>query len=107
MDRLDWVAIVGLFTVVALSPGVERPVLAAALAGLFCSVAIWRLYGGHPWETIAWLVWTVAAVALVVVPPGPVAFVVVLPILLVGAGVLFASRRSLLPPIWTKPSASD
>ncbi|WP_290814255.1 hypothetical protein [Halovivax sp.] len=106
LDRLDLVAIGGILSIVALSPVLERPFLAAILAGFLLSVSTWRLYGGRPAESIAWLIWAGAAVTLVVVPPGPVAVAGVAVALLVGAALLFASRRarSLLAEAHAEPA---
>ena len=106
LDRLDVVSIVGILFLVVLSPVLERPVLAALLAGFCCSVAIWRLYTGRPVESAAWVVWAIAAVALVVVPPGSVAFATAVVAFLIGAALLFASRRALaaIADVTTEPA---
>ncbi|WP_320443103.1 hypothetical protein [Halosolutus halophilus] len=46
-DRQDGIAIVGLSFVA------DPAVLSAALGGLLLSIAVWRLYGGKPWEALA------------------------------------------------------
>lgn len=91
-DRLDLMAIVGILSVAVLSPVLDRPFLAAILAGFFLSVSAWRLYGGRPGESVAWIVWAGAAGGLVVLPPGLVASTGVVVAFLGGAAVLFASR---------------
>ena len=96
LDRLDVVSIVGILLLVGLSPALERPILAALLAGFCSSVAIWRLYTGRPAESAAWVVWAMAAIALVVVPPGSIVFAIAVVAFLIGAALLFASRRALI-----------
>ena len=97
LDRLDVVTLASIMVLVGLSPQVTRPVLAAVLGGLFCSLSIWRLYGGRPWEALAWLVWTGAAIALVVLPHGPIAIVGVLALIVLGTGLLVVGRLSMVP----------
>lgn len=100
LDRQDGIAIVGFATIVGLSFVADPAVLSAALGGFLLSIAVRRLYGGKPWEALAWLAWVGAAVAPVLAP-GRVAFTVLfLGPLLVGVGLFVASRFELLPSIW-------
>ncbi|WP_121742183.1 hypothetical protein [Natronorubrum halophilum] len=100
LDRQDGVAVVGFAAIVGLSLVAEPTLLSAALGGFLLSIAVWRLYDGKPWEALAWLAWVGAAVAPVLAP-GEIAFAALFfgP-LLVGVGLLFASRFELLPTIW-------
>ena len=101
LDRIDAVTIVGFLTLAAASASaaLEGVAVAALVGGFALSLSTWRLYGGRPWEALAWLSWVGAAVAVVIAPgtPGIVAF---LALLLVGLGLLFGRRLGLLPSIW-------
>ncbi|WP_436347478.1 hypothetical protein [Natronorubrum sp. FCH18a] len=100
LDRQDGIAVVGFAAIVGLSLVAEPAPLSAALGGFLLSIAVWRLYDGKPWEALAWLAWVGAAVAPVLAT-GRIAFAVLfLGPLLVGVGLLFASRLELLPAIW-------
>ncbi|WP_254862426.1 hypothetical protein [Halovivax gelatinilyticus] len=107
LDRLDLIAIASIFGIVGLSTQVPRPFTAAMLGGLCCSLATWRLYGGRPWEATAWLVWTVAAIGLIVFPPGAASTVGILALIVTGTGLLLADRLSVLPAVWARPVGAD
>jgi hypothetical protein len=101
MDRLDVIAVVGALGLIGASAVVDRLVVAAAFGGFLLSLATWRLYGGHPWEALAWLSWVGGAV-VVVLDPGGAAFVVAFfGFMLAGLGLLLGSRLGLLPDVWT------
>ncbi|WP_019991648.1 hypothetical protein [Natronorubrum tibetense] len=100
MDRIDGVAVVGFAAIVAASAALEGVVVAAALGGFALSLSSWRLYGGRPWEALAWLAWVGAAVALVIAPGGGAFVVTFFGPLLLGLGLLLADRLDLLPAIW-------
>ena len=100
MDRIDGVAIVGFAAIIAASTVLEGIAVAAALGGFALSLSSWRLYGGRPWEALAWLAWVGAAVALVIVPGGGAFVVTFFGSLLLGLGLLLADRLDLLPAIW-------
>ncbi|MDG5817544.1 hypothetical protein [Natronococcus sp. A-GB7] len=105
LDRIDVVAIVGVGALIAASTTLEGVLVAAALGGFALSLSSWRLYGGRPWEAIAWLAWVGAAVAIVVVPGGAALAVAFFGCLLFGLGVLLAARLEFLPPIWDAPES--
>ncbi|MXV60851.1 hypothetical protein GS429_01940 [Natronorubrum sp. JWXQ-INN-674] len=109
LDRFDMVAVVGFGVLVAASTVLEGVLVAAALGGFALSLSMWRLYDGRPWETLAWLTWVGAAVALVIFPGGGTFLVAFFGCLLLGLGLLFASRLELLPDIWrvTEREESD
>ncbi|SDJ97656.1 hypothetical protein [Natronorubrum texcoconense] len=102
MDRIDGVAIVGFAAIIAASTALEGIVVAAALGGFALSLSSWRLYGGRPWEALAWLSWVGAAVVLVIVPGGGAFVVAFFGSLLLGVGLLLADRLDLLPSIWNE-----
>lgn len=104
LDRIDAVAIVGFAGIAAVSPRLEGILLAAAVGGFALSLSSWRLYGGRPWEALAWLSWVGAAVALVALPGGAASAVGFFGLLLAGLGLLFASRLEWLPDIWRAPA---
>ncbi len=101
MDRLDWTALVGLLTLAGASVVLEPALVGAAFGGFLLSMAVWRLYGGRPWEALAWVVWVGGAVVLVFSPGGALFLLLFISSLIGGMGLLFASRRELLPDIWT------
>jgi hypothetical protein len=107
LDRIDAVAIVGFAALVAAATALEGVVVAAALGGFALSLSSWRLYGGRPWEAIAWLAWVGAAVAIVVVPGGAALAVAFFGCLLLGLGLLLADRLGLLPAIWDAEEGGD
>ncbi|WP_049890272.1 hypothetical protein [Natronorubrum sulfidifaciens] len=100
MDRFDLVSTLGFVVLIASSVVLEGVVVAAALGGFALSLSSWRLYAGHPWEALAWLVWVGAAVVLVIAPGGAVFLIAFFGCLLTGLGLLFGSRLGLLPAIW-------
>ena len=101
LDRIDAVSIAGFLALAAASASaaLEGIVVAALVGGFALSLSTWRLYGGRPWEALAWLAWVGAAVA-VVIAPGTMAIVAFLTLLVVGLGLLFGARLELLPPLW-------
>lgn len=104
-DRFDLTALSGFLGLIGLSFVVETPALGAGFGGFLLSLAVWRLYDGKPWEALAWLAWVGAAVALAI-QAGSISTVLFISSLLVGLGLLFASRRDLLPEIWFAESDS-
>ncbi|MFC6717389.1 hypothetical protein ACFQGT_05135 [Natrialbaceae archaeon GCM10025810] len=108
LDGLDIVTVVGICGLVLASSvsDLEGVVLAAALGGFLLSLATWRLYGGRPWEAIAWVVWSGAAAAIVVVPDGPLFLAAFFGPLLLGLALLIAGRTGLLPDIWRADAES-
>ncbi|MFU8869145.1 hypothetical protein [Natronococcus sp.] len=107
MDRIDAVSIVGVGTLIAASTTLEAVLVAAALGGFALSLASWRLYGGRPWEALAWLAWVVTAVSLVVPLGGAASTVVFFASLLAGLGLLIGARAGLLPDVWTVGDATE
>ncbi|ELY59039.1 hypothetical protein [Natronolimnohabitans innermongolicus] len=109
LDRIDAAAIVGFVALIAASTVLEGVLVAAALGGFALSLASWRLYGGRPWEALAWLAWVGAAVSIVVVPGGAPFVVAFFGCLLGGLGLLLAARLEWLPSIWdaTEPAEVD
>ncbi|ADB59703.1 hypothetical protein Htur_0807 [Haloterrigena turkmenica DSM 5511] len=106
LDRIDAVSIVGFLALAAVSAAALEGVVVAAVGGGFAlSLSTWRLYGGRPWEALAWLAWVGAAVA-VVIAPGTTGFVAFLALVVVGLGLLFGGRLGLLPAIWDRDGAA-
>ncbi|MFP8954487.1 hypothetical protein ACLI4Z_16185 [Natrialbaceae archaeon A-arb3/5] len=101
MDGIDAVSLVGLAAVIVASTVLEGIVVAAVFGGFALSLACWRVYGGRPWEGIAWLLWAVAAVAVLFAPGHVVFMAAFFGFVLLGVGVLFGSRFELLPAIWS------
>ncbi|QRV16230.1 hypothetical protein JMJ58_04875 [Haloterrigena salifodinae] len=100
LDRIDVMTIIG-FPVLAaasVSAALEGIVVAALVGGFALSLSTWRLYGGRPWEALAW----VGAAVAVVITPGTLGIVAFLVLLLVGLGLLFGGRLGLLPTIWNR-----
>ena len=101
LDRIDAVAIVGFAALIAASAALEGVVVAAALGGFALSLSSWRLYGGRPWEALAWLAWVGAAVSIVVVPGGTAFLAAFFGCLVAGLGLLLAARLEWLPDVWS------
>lgn len=103
LDRIDWVAVVGILGLAGVSQllMVEPLLVAAGLGGFGLSVSLWRLYAGHVWEALGWLAWVGAAVILALGPAGqPVLLLGFIGAVLIGIGLLFGGRTGWLPEIW-------
>ncbi len=57
-DWIDGMAVVGALALAAAAFTLEGIVVAAAFGGFALSLAVWRLYGGRPWEALGWLAWS-------------------------------------------------
>ncbi|MCU4926852.1 hypothetical protein OB905_12830 [Halobacteria archaeon AArc-dxtr1] len=93
MERFDTVAVVGIAAILLASTWLGQPLAAAVFGGFLLSLSTWQLYRGRPWEAVAWFAWVVAALSVVVFPPGGLAFWAgFLGPVVIGIVVLFASR---------------
>ncbi|MWV40875.1 hypothetical protein [Natrialba sp. INN-245] len=101
MDTIDTVTIVGFAALGIATTIIDGTVAAAAFGGFALSLSCWRVYGGRPWEGIAWLLWVLAALVIVLVPAGTAFLVLFFGCLLGGVFLLFGSRLEQLPDIWS------
>jgi len=101
VDWIDTVAVVGIILLSVSTLVLELAVAVAALGGLFCTLSVWRLYGGRPWEAFGWLAWVATAGMVIVGPSDPAVFVVFVTTGIAGGICLLGGRFGVLVDVWS------
>ncbi|OVE84516.1 hypothetical protein [Natronolimnobius baerhuensis] len=104
-DWIDGMAVVGALALAAAAFTLEGIVVAAAFGGFALSLAVWRLYGGRPWEALGWLAWVGAAGTLVLDIGGGAFLTLFLGFGLVGVFLLIGGRFGYLRDVWSVDSS--
>ena len=101
MDRLDGVVLVGTLVLVGSVARLDGLLVATLFAGFLVSVAVWRVYGGRPWEALGWMALAAGAITVVFDVAGPVLWVALGGFLVLGVALIVGERAGALPPIWS------